>query len=197
MEYRRFSGNLTLFCCYYIPYFTHKLQINANWSSWAKWAGSDVTACLHMISFSNGCALIPQPEALENVFRAIIHYLNMKWEKWSQKLHQNCLNNNKDSFVLDLKTKVGRIVSLLHPLWEDSNAVFLCTGIQCPKLRVHPAPEVHDFTVGCMEMSSHAPGNAFIFLTFNIYHIKKCAPIYGRVHGFEGPCTQCVHQKNP
>ena len=22
--------------------------------------------------------------------------------------------------------------------------------MQCPKLRVHPAPEVHDFTVGCI-----------------------------------------------
>ena len=22
---------------------------------------------------------------------------------------------------------------------------------QCPKLRVHPAPEVHDFAVGCMD----------------------------------------------
>ena len=32
----------------------------------------------HMISFSNGCALIPQPEALENVSRVIIHYSNMK-----------------------------------------------------------------------------------------------------------------------
>ena len=29
------------------------------------------------LSFSNGCALIPQPEALENVYRVIIHYLNM------------------------------------------------------------------------------------------------------------------------
>ena len=24
IEYQRFSGNLTLFCYYYIPYFTHK-----------------------------------------------------------------------------------------------------------------------------------------------------------------------------
>ena len=31
----------------------------------------------HVISFSNGCALIPQPEALENVSRVIIHYLKM------------------------------------------------------------------------------------------------------------------------
>ena len=129
IEYRRFSGNLTLFCFYYIPYFPHKSRINANLSSWAKWAGSDVTACPHMISFSNGCALIPQPEGLGNVSRVIIHYFNMKWEKWSQKLHQKYLNNNKDSFVLGLKTKVGRILSLLHPLWEDSNAVFPCTVI--------------------------------------------------------------------
>ena len=38
----------------------------------------DVTARPHVISFSNGCTLIPQPEALENVSRVIIHYLNMK-----------------------------------------------------------------------------------------------------------------------
>ena len=69
-----------------------------------------------MISFSNGCALIPQPEALENVSRVIIHYSYMKGEKLSEKLHQNCLNNSKDSFVLGLKTKVGQILSLLHPL---------------------------------------------------------------------------------
>ena len=37
----------------------------------------DVTARPHMISFSNGCALITQPEALENVSKGIIHYLNM------------------------------------------------------------------------------------------------------------------------
>ena len=129
IKYRRFSSNLTLFCYYYISYFTHKSRINADLSSWAKWARSDVTALPHMIRFSNGCALIPQPEALENVSRVIIHYSNMKWEKLSQKLHQNCLNNNKDSFVLGLKTKVGRIISLLHPLWEDSNAVFPFTGI--------------------------------------------------------------------
>ena len=30
---RRFSGNLTLICYYYIPYFTHKLRINGNLSS--------------------------------------------------------------------------------------------------------------------------------------------------------------------
>ena len=30
-------------------------------------------------SFSNVCALILQPETLENVCRMIIHYLNMKW----------------------------------------------------------------------------------------------------------------------
>ena len=53
----------------------------------------------------------------------IVHYLNMKWYKLSQKLLQNSLNSNKDSIVLGLKTKVGRILSLLHPLWEDSNAV--------------------------------------------------------------------------
>ena len=105
IEYRQFSSNLTLFCYYYIPYFTHKSRINTNLSSQAKWAGSDVTACPHMISFSNGCALIPQPEALENVSRVIIHYSNMKWERWSQRLHQNCLNNNKDSFVLGPKPK--------------------------------------------------------------------------------------------
>ena len=31
-----------------------------------------------LISFSNGCALIPQPEALGNVSWIIILYLNMK-----------------------------------------------------------------------------------------------------------------------
>ena len=30
------------------------------------------------MSFSNGCALIPQPEALKIVSRVIIHYSNMK-----------------------------------------------------------------------------------------------------------------------
>ena len=39
-----YTGNLTLFCYYYIPYFTHKSQINAYLSSRAKWARSDVTA---------------------------------------------------------------------------------------------------------------------------------------------------------
>ena len=33
IEYQRFSGNLTLFCYYYIPYFTHKSLINGNLSS--------------------------------------------------------------------------------------------------------------------------------------------------------------------
>ena len=28
-------------------------------------------------------------------------------------------------------------------------------GFQHPKFRVHPAPEVHDFAVGCMNFSSH------------------------------------------
>ena len=78
IEYRIFSGKLTLFCYYYLPYFTHKLRINADLSSLAKWAGSDVTARPHTISFSNGCAIIPQPEPLENVSRVIINYLNMK-----------------------------------------------------------------------------------------------------------------------
>ena len=62
---------------YYIPYFTHKSQINGDLLSWAKWAGSDVTARPHMISFSNGCALIPQPKALGNVSRVIVHYFDM------------------------------------------------------------------------------------------------------------------------
>ena len=44
----------------------------------AKWAGSDATARPHVISFSNGCALNPQTEALENVSRVIIYYLNME-----------------------------------------------------------------------------------------------------------------------
>ena len=73
---QRFSGNLTLFCYYYIPHFTYKSRINGDLLSEAKWAGSDVTARLHVISFSNTCELIPQPEVLENVSRVIIHYLN-------------------------------------------------------------------------------------------------------------------------
>ena len=46
----------------------------------------------------------------------------------------------------------------------------------CPKLRMHPAPEVHDLTLGCMDF-------AWIL---NIYyiHIRKFAQILGRVHGF-------------
>ena len=82
-----------------------------------------------MISFFNGCALFPQPQALENVPTVIIHYLKYELIKMIKELHQNCLNNNKDSFVLGLKTKKGQILSLLHPLWEDRNAVFLFTGI--------------------------------------------------------------------
>ena len=40
-------------------------------------ARSDVTANPSVLSFSNGCALILEPEALENVCMMIIHYLNM------------------------------------------------------------------------------------------------------------------------
>ena len=42
------------------------------------WAGSDITARPYVISYFNGCALIPQPEALENVSMVILHDLNMK-----------------------------------------------------------------------------------------------------------------------
>ena len=41
IEYRQFSGNLTLFCYYHTPYFTHKSRFNADLSSRAKWAVSD------------------------------------------------------------------------------------------------------------------------------------------------------------
>ena len=34
---------------------------------------------------------------------------------------------------------------------------------QCPRLRVHPVPEVHGFPVGCMDLEGHAPGNACFF----------------------------------
>ena len=33
---------------------------------------------------------------------------------------------------------------------KNNDEILGLTG-QCPKLRVHPAPEVHDFAVGCME----------------------------------------------
>ena len=37
IEYPRFSGNLTLFCCYHIPYFTHKSQIIAIFRAEQSW----------------------------------------------------------------------------------------------------------------------------------------------------------------
>ena len=33
---------------------------------------------------------------------------------------------------------------------------FMC--LQCPKLTVHPATEVHDFPAGCMDFVGCAPG---------------------------------------
>ena len=43
-----------------------------------------------MISFSNGCALVPQPEALENVGRVIIHYSN-------ESFSQSCIETLHES----------------------------------------------------------------------------------------------------
>ena len=51
--------------------YTHKTEQT-------KVAGSDVTARPNVLNFSDGCALILQPELLEYVCRMIIHYLNMK-----------------------------------------------------------------------------------------------------------------------
>ena len=48
-------------------------------------------------------------------------------------------------------------------------------GFQCPILRVHPAPEVHDFAIRCKNFLSH-----FEHL---ICHIKHGADI-GQANGF-------------
>ena len=46
---------------------------------------------------------------------------------------------------------------------------------------MHPPPEVHVFPVECMDLENHAPGNAWVFLTFNVH-------VYRRVHTFVAGC---------
>ena len=71
-----------------------------------------------------------------------------------------------------------------------------CTIHHCPKLRVHPAPEVHDLTVGCVNFWSYAPGNAYPFETFDASYKVGCTYIWPGAW-FRGSCTRCVHQKDP
>ena len=58
---------------------------------------------------------------------------------------------------------------------------------QCPKFRVHPAPEVHDFAIRCMNFSSN-----FEHL---IYHIKHSADILARRMFLRGPAPYaCIKE---
>ena len=58
---------------------------------------------------------------------------------------------------------------------------------QCPKFRVHPAPEVHDFAIRCMNFSSH-----FEHL---ICHIKYGADILARRMVLRGtPPYACIKE---
>ena len=58
---------------------------------------------------------------------------------------------------------------------------------QRPKFRVHPAPEVHDFAIRCINFSSH-----FEHL---ICHIKHGADILARQTVFRGPASYaCIKE---
>ena len=59
---------------------------------------------------------------------------------------------------------------------------------QRPKFRVHPAPEVHDFAIRCMNFSSH-----FEHL---ICHIKHSADILARRMVFRGPAPYSLNSLN-
>ena len=60
-------------------------------------------------------------------------------------------------------------------------------GFQHPKFRVHPAPEVHDFAIRCINFSSH-----FEHL---ICYIKHGAGILTRQMFFWGPAPDvCIKQ---
>ena len=60
-------------------------------------------------------------------------------------------------------------------------------GFQRPKLRVHPAPEVHDFAIRCINFSSHFEDM--------ICHIEHGADILSRRMFFRGPaCDVCIKQ---
>ena len=41
---------------------------------------------------------------------------------------------------------------------------------QCSKLRVHPAPCVHNLAAGCMAFETCAPGVCMVFRTFRLVY---------------------------
>ena len=94
--------------------------------------------------------------------------------------HKN--GNNADHFHHFQITIIGSM----------SESIEMCKivhfhGFPRPKFRVHPAPEVHDFSIGCMNFLSH-----FEHL---ICHIKHCADILARRMLFRGPAPDaCIKQ---
>ena len=58
-------------------------------------------------------------------------------------------------------------------------------GFQLPKLRVHPAPEVHDFAIRCMHFLSHL-----------ICHIKHGADILARQMDFRALYPMCASKNS-
>ena len=53
--------------------------------------------------------------------------------------------------VLGLPFFLAAIQMHVFILFVISFTITIHTRSQCPKLRVHPAPEVQDFAVGCMD----------------------------------------------
>ena len=75
---------------------------------------------------------------------------------------------------------------------------------QCSKLRVHPAPGVHNLAAGCTDFATYAPGECTLFQSVSI--IARCMILCPSAPGvctkymltmFEikgAPCTRRVHR---
>ena len=65
---------------------------------------------------------------------------------------------------------------------------------QCSKLRVHPAPGVHNLAAGCLHFTTCAPGECPLIQSIAIHYISLYTRKCGQVHDFESLCTRCVQK---
>ena len=71
------------------------------------------------------------------------------------RAHQTLENHHKNGYKADhfYNFQIAITVSMSESIETSKIVHFHC--FQHPKFRVHPAPEVHDFAVRCMNFSSH------------------------------------------
>ena len=67
------------------------------------------------------------------------------------------------------RSQCGVVLSAL--CLDNDDHCTLIIKVQCSKLRLHPAPNVHNFTAGCTHSDTCAPGECTLFQNISIHFI--------------------------